>query len=248
MKLEIRNLRKSYRQKVVLKDINFTIEKGLYGILGPNGAGKSTLIKILTGNLESDQGDVFWNDKRVGVQLAEYFSVIGYAPQLLALYLEFTAWQYLDYIACLKNIPRNKRKEEIEWSLRQVELFDNRHERLRIFSGGMKQRILLAQAIMGRPQLLILDEPMNGLDPGQRMHIRHLLQKLDENSIVLVATHIVADIETVNGCIFILKNGKLMCTGYLTDIKIQLGKKGIQVNTLEEIYSYYCNDEEIDKC
>lgn len=238
MKLELRNVSMNYGKKRALDQISFKLGPCFCGLLGPNGAGKSTLIKILTGGLTATEGGVLCDGTPVERDLKGFLSQIGYMPQEQALYREFTALEYLDYMAALKGIPKKERAEQIGAVLRDVELYGERNDKLRTFSGGMRQRVMLAQAILGEPPLLILDEPMSGLDPGQRMRIRELLRRCGQRSIVLMATHIVADVEASADRVLLLSHGHLV--GFDTLDALCGGVGAEKKRSLEEIYGELC--------
>lgn len=208
--LEIRNLSKSYGKKVALNNINLKFDNGLYGLLGPNGAGKSTLMNIITDNLKADNGEILWNGmdyQKLGVK---YREILGYMPQQQGLYNGFTGKRFLNYIAVLKDIPKKEILLEIEESAKKVNLQNELDKKINMYSGGMKQRLLIASCILGNPKLIIFDEPTAGLDPKERVRVKKLMQELSSKSIVIIATHIVPDIENIAKEIVILKEGVLI--------------------------------------
>ena len=208
--MEIRKLTKSYGNKVALKELNLTLDKGIYGILGPNGAGKSTLMNLLTDNLKRDKGQILWNGKDILKYGGAYRKQVGYMPQQQGYYDELSGRAFLNYMAQLKGIARKEVKKEVDRVLDLVHLSDVSRKKIGGFSGGMKQRIMLAQAMMGEPKLLILDEPTAGVDPKERIHIRNLISEMAENKIILLATHIVSDIECIADQVMLLKEGELV--------------------------------------
>ena len=208
--LEIRNLSKSYGKKVALNNINLKFDNGLYGLLGPNGAGKSTLMNIITDNLKADNGEILWNGmdyQKLGVK---YREILGYMPQQQGLYNGFTGKRFLNYIAVLKDIPKKEILLQIEESAKKVNLQNELDKKINMYSGGMKQRLLIASCILGNPKLIIFDEPTAGLDPKERVRVKKLMQELSSKSIVIIATHIVPDIENIAKEIVILKEGVLI--------------------------------------
>ena len=215
MKLEITEIAKQYKRGRVkaLDSVSLTFAPGIYGLLGPNGAGKSTLLNILTGSLRADAGQVRWNGTEIAKIPLDYRKILGYAPQHQGLYEEFTANRFLWYLAALKGIPKKEAAKEIQEVLQVVGLSDQQNRRLGTFSGGMKQRILIAQALLGNPQLLILDEPTAGLDPQERIHIRNFISRISANRIVILATHVVQDIAGIAKEIILLGNGKVRMQG-----------------------------------
>ena len=219
--LVVENLKKSYLirgglfgrpavKKQALAGVNFTLGPGLYGLLGPNGAGKSTLINIITGSLEADSGGVRWCGKSASTLNIRFRRVLGYMPQQQGLYDSYTGRRFLAYMCALKEIPGREVPAQVERVANWVNLSTELDKRLAAYSGGMKQRLLLASALLGEPKLLILDEPTAGLDPQERVRLRELLAELAKNRIILVATHVVSDVETVATEILLLKNGKLV--------------------------------------
>lgn len=215
MELEVTGVAKQYKRGRVkaLDSVSLTFTPGIYGLLGPNGAGKSTLLNILTGSLRADAGQVKWNGTEIAKIPLDYRKILGYAPQHQGLYEEFTANRFLWYLAALKGIPKKEAAKEIQEVLQVVGLSDQQNRRLGTFSGGMKQRILIAQALLGNPKLLILDEPTAGLDPQERIHIRNFISRISANRIVILATHVVQDIAGIAKEIVLLGNGKVRMQG-----------------------------------
>ena len=195
--LEIRNLSKSYGKKVALNNINLKFDNGLYGLLGPNGAGKSTLMNIITDNLKADNGEILWNGIDYQTLGVKYREILGYMPQQQGLYNGFTGKRFLNYIAVLKDIPKKEILLQIEESAKKVNLQNELDKKINMYSGGMKQRLLIASCILGNPKLIIFDEPTAGLDPKERVRVKKLMQELSSKSIVIIATHIVPDIENI---------------------------------------------------
>lgn len=209
MRLEIENLTKSYGKKTALKRVNLTLTAGVYALLGPNGAGKSTLMNLITGNLKQDEGKIRYEGKSIGELGKEFRAVLGFMPQQQGLYENFTAYRFLSYMASLKGMSREKAEKEIEWGLEVVHLTKEAHQKLGAFSGGMKQRILVAQAIMNDPKVLILDEPTAGLDPSERIRIRNIISEIAMDKIVIFATHVVSDVEQIAKEVILLKQGEV---------------------------------------
>lgn len=208
--LEIRNLSKSYGKKVALNNINLKFDNGLYGLLGPNGAGKSTLMNIITDNLKADNREILWNGIDYQTLGVKYREILGYMPQQQGLYNGFTGKRFLNYIAVLKDIPKKEILLQIEESAKKVNLQNELDKKINMYSGGMKQRLLIASCILGNPKLIIFDEPTAGLDPKERVRVKKLMQELSSKSIVIIATHIVPDIENIAKEIVILKEGVLI--------------------------------------
>lgn len=197
-------------QKKALSSVSFTLDSGLYGLLGPNGAGKSTMMSILTGNLDATSGKVFWNGKNILKNNKPIRRVLGYMPQQQNLYDSFTGRRFLLYLAALKEIGKKEMAQEVERVAALVHLSQELDKRLSSYSGGMKQRLLAASAMLGNPHIIILDEPTAGLDPKERVRLRNVLAELSKTCIVIVATHVVSDVEHVAKEILLLKEGNLI--------------------------------------
>ena len=212
MKLEIKNLNKTYKSGKVkaLSDFSVTLMLGVYGLLGPNGAGKSTFMNIITDNLKADSGEIYYNGEDVQKLGKDFRSVLGYMPQQQGLYDDFTLNRFLWYMAALKGLKKKEAKFKIAQLLETVNLTDSAHKKLGSFSGGMKQRALIAQALLNDPEILILDEPTAGLDPKERIRIRNFISEIAGNKIVILATHVVSDIEFIAKEVMLLKQGQLL--------------------------------------
>lgn len=226
------NITKKYKEKLALDDVSLELAPGIYGLLGPNGAGKSTLMNIVTGNLKPDGGQVLWDGKEIKSLGAQYRSIIGYAPQQQGLYDAFTGKRFLAYMATLKGISKKEMSEEIARVLSYVNMTEAANRPIGTYSGGMKQRILIAQAILGNPKLIVLDEPTAGLDPKERVRIRERIAELAGGKVILVSTHVVSDIEPIAKEIILIKSGKIMDQD---TVELLCGKYG-RVNGLEELY------------
>jgi ABC-2 type transport system ATP-binding protein len=232
--LEIKGLTKKYKDKLALDNFTYTFEKGVYGLLGPNGAGKSTLMNILVDGIKKSGGDIRYNGKNITKLGYKYRDIIGYVPQQQGMYDSFTAEEFLNYIANLKGINKKEISDKVTEMLEFVNLENVRKKKLGGFSGGMKQRILIAQALINDPDILILDEPTAGLDPNERIRIRNLIAQISINKIVIIATHIVSDIEFIANKIIMLSAGKII-------------KNGSPSELLSEIDGYVF-EEMIEKC
>lgn len=210
MELTFDGLVKNYDTVKALKGVSFTLTQGVNGLLGPNGAGKSTMMNILSGNLSQTSGRITFNGEDIRNMGKEFRKRLGYMPQQQALYPGFTAAQFLGYMATLRGMEKAEATDAVHRVLRQVELEDVATRKIKTFSGGMKQRLLIAQAILGDPDVLVLDEPTTGLDPKQRIAIRNLIASLAERKIVIVSTHVVSDIAGIAKEILLLKQGELI--------------------------------------
>ncbi len=232
--LEIRDLSKNYGRKEALKTFNYTFEDGIYGMLGANGAGKSTLMNLITDNLKRTGGSIFFDGREILEMGAEFRALVGYMPQQQGFYENFSARMFLFYMAELKGIRRREAKKQIEQLLQTVNLADSADLKIGGFSGGMRQRVLLAQALLGDPKILILDEPTAGLDPKERINLRNYIRQLSENKIILLATHVVSDVETIADRILILKDGELVA-----DDEPKKLVESVQGENLEDVYMHY---------
>lgn len=215
MELRLINIKKSYNngKTFAVNDFSVRLTPGVYGLLGPNGAGKSTLMNIITDNLRADSGSVLLNGKDILSLGADYRDLLGYMPQQQGLYDDFTGEKFLWYMAALKGMKKKDARMQIERTLELVNLTDDRYKKLKSYSGGMKQRILIAQALLNDPKILIMDEPTAGLDPKERIRIRNFISEISKDKIVLLATHVVSDVEYISKEILIMKAGKVIRHG-----------------------------------
>jgi ABC-2 type transport system ATP-binding protein len=209
MQLTIEKVSKKYGQFWALKDINLTLNRGVIGFLGPNGAGKTTLLRIISTLMKPDSGRVCWCGMNIADYGLEFRRVLGYLPQGFGYYPNFTVMQFLMYIGALKEIDKRELKRMIPEVLAQVALEDAPNKKMKALSGGMKQRVGIAQALLNNPHVLIVDEPSAGLDPEERMRFRNLLTDLAGERIVLLSTHIVSDLEAATE-IVLIKNGSIV--------------------------------------
>jgi ABC-type multidrug transport system ATPase subunit len=210
MNLTINNISKSYGSNKALDNFTAELSSGIYALLGPNGSGKSTLMNIITDNLKADSGNITYdgeNTLKMGVKFREK---LGFMPQYPGMYPNFSIERFMWYMAALKGIDKKTAREQIKQILQAVELDDIPHKKIGSLSGSMKQRLALSQAVLGDPEILILDEPTAGLDPKQRIAIRNYISKIAFNKIVIIATHVVSDIEFIAKEIIILKKGVIV--------------------------------------
>ena len=239
MELELKDLCKAYGSVKAADSLNAVFGNGIVGILGPNGAGKSTLFNMLTTNLQPDSGSILLDGSDIFELGEKYRSIIGYMPQQQAMYPGFTAIEFLSYIAALKGMPKADIPGEAEKALDSVGLLDFRNRKVSQLSGGMKQRVLLAQALLGSPQILILDEPTAGLDPKQRILMRQLLSDIAGDRIILIATHIVSDVEHIANQVCILGDGKILLSDYVKNCIRSAENSASPFGNLEELYTHY---------
>ena len=234
MELRIEHLTKKYGEKVALRDFTYTFTSGIYGILGANGAGKSTLMNLITDNVKRNEGQILWNGTDI-LKLGKRFrGKLGYMPQQQGMYNDFSARAFLRYMAQIKEIPKKQADEQIEQLLDVVNLREDAHKKVGGFSGGMRQRVLLAQALLGDPKILILDEPTAGLDPRERLRLRQYISDLALDRIVFLTTHIVSDIESIAGDVLLMKQGELVRHGAPEELIASCGGKD-----LEDVYMAY---------
>ena len=231
MELIINDISKQYKDKMAVNHISIKLQKGIYGLLGENGAGKTTLMRMLCGILKPSSGTIAFDG--IDVSEEEYRSILGYLPQDFGYYPEFTAVDFLLYFAALKGIPKVQAKRRVNELLSLVSLEDVGKKKIKNFSGGMKQRLGIAQVLLNNPKLIILDEPTAGLDPKERVKFRNLINTLGKESIVLLSTHIVSDIENIADQVLIMKEGKLIYQGNFDNEK----------GNLEEFYLNQFDEE-----
>ncbi len=211
MELVIDRVSKQYKNKIAVDRISLKLEKGIYGLLGANGAGKTTLMRMLCGILTPTSGTIVYDG--IDVSAEEYRAVLGYLPQDFGYYPEFTGRDFLLYMAALKGIGKSVAQKRVEELLELVSLSDVAKKKIKTYSGGMKQRLGIAQALLNTPQILILDEPTAGLDPKERVRFRNLIADLGKDNIVILSTHIVSDIDRIADRILMMNGGRLVFDG-----------------------------------
>lgn len=227
MELIIKGLSKSYKKKTALDGFSLTFNEGVYGILGPNGAGKSTLINIITGIIKSDSGTISFTDG----DCRDYLPHLGFMAQSQDFYPNFTARELILYIMALKNVKPPNPKEYADEILKRVNLYEQRNKKIGAHSGGMKQRLGIAQAIVGDPKVLIFDEPTAGLDPKERIRFRNVISSLANDKIVILATHIVTDIAFVAKTVVLMNNGKIIRSGSQGELCSEIAGKVWEAET-----------------
>jgi ABC-2 type transport system ATP-binding protein len=218
MLLELNHITKKYDNTTVLHDVSFALKPGVYGLLGSNGSGKTTLFRIICGVMKQSAGSVRYNHDDVQMNPDAFRSVLGYLPQDFSYYPDFSGMKFMLYIAALKGMNKNYAKNRSLELLKLVGLEDVANKKIKKYSGGMKQRLGIAQAMINDPEVLILDEPTVGLDPKERVRFRNLISSFSENKIVILSTHIVSDIEYIADEILVLNQGKLENRGVSSEL------------------------------
>ena len=247
-RLDITDLTKQYIKKAppALQDFRYSFADGVYGLLGPNGAGKSTLINLIVGNLSPNKGEILYEGKLIRELGSSYRSIIGYMPQQQQLYEGFTIKRFLFYFAALKGLDKAEAGERIRSLLEVVGLTDAAGKRLGSLSGGMKQRVLIAQALLNDPKILILDEPTAGLDPKERMNIRNFIYSIAQDKTILLATHVISDIELIARELIFLREGQQLLCGtpdqVIDAVRGEIWEAEIAKNEYSEINRKYARN------
>lgn len=244
MELELKNLKKTYGTVQALKGVSYTFTAGIYGILGANGAGKSTMINLITDNVSrdvTDGGEILFDGEDILKLGKDFRALVGYMPQQQGFYEDFSPKAFLKYMAEIKGLKgkNNEGKsvnEQIDELIEVVNLTHVAYKKIGGFSGGMKQRVLLAQALLGNPKILILDEPTAGLDPKERIGIRNYIAELSKDKIILFATHVVSDIECIADHVLLIKKGEIVVTGTPVELIEQMHGKVAEITcTLDDV-------------
>lgn len=220
MSIAVKSITKRYGSQLAVNDVSFTVSTGeIVGFIGPNGAGKSTTMKIITGTLPPDQGEVFIRDLPLGENLKSIHKIIGYLPENNPLYPEMYIREYLEYVAGLYQIRGKQRKERLESVIKMTGLTPEVHKKIGSLSKGYRQRVGIAQALIHDPEILILDEPTTGLDPNQLIEIRKLISSIGKQKTVLLSTHILQEVEAICDRVIIIKQGKIMADDSSASLK-----------------------------
>lgn len=240
MELEFIELTKSYKKKMALDHVSAVLGSGVYGLLGANGAGKTTLINIFVGILKGDGGKILVDGEDAAKLGKEFLSKIGYMPQYPVFYKDFTVMDFMLYMCALKGIPKREGRERTKELLEIVNLADAEGKKIGALSGGMRQRVGIAQAMLGNPEILILDEPTAGLDPQERIRFRNLISRFSQDRIVLLATHIVSDVEFIANEVMLLKEGKLIRKNTPEALEYEINGKvwSLRLSGNEELGAY----------
>ena len=232
--IEVKNLTKKYGNHIAVDNLSFKVESGrIYGFLGPNGAGKSTTMNIITGYLAATDGTVTIGGYNIQTEPEKAKAKVGYLPEMPPLYAEMTVKEYLDFVAELKNVPKSERQEQVEKVMEETHITDMSGRLIRNLSKGYKQRVGMAQAILGDPEVLIFDEPSVGLDPKQIIEVRDLIRKLGEKHTVILSSHILSEVSAVCDHIMIISKGKLVADGSPEELQNMMGGKAeIEITVL----------------
>lgn len=235
MEIKIDRVTKQYKNKIAVDRITETLKCGIYGLLGENGAGKTTLMRMLCGILSPSSGEIKLNGKEIIAMGEEYRELLGYLPQDFGYYPNFTAMEFMLYIASLKGLNERYARVRSKELLAMVGLEDKKKHKIKTFSGGMRQRLGIAQTLLNEPKILILDEPTAGLDPKERVRFRKLIANLGKDKIVILSTHIVSDVEAIADKLFIMKNGRVLLSGTVEEL---------EKNILHKVWLYTGSEDE----
>lgn len=244
MELTLKQITKQFGRKRAVDSMNITLSHGVYGLLGANGAGKTTLMRMICGILNPSEGEILIDGHNIRKYGDAYRSLLGYLPQDFGYYPDFTAKEFMHYIAALKGLSDKKARHATKELLEIVSLSDVADKKIRTFSGGMRQRLGIAQAVINNPKILVLDEPTAGLDPKERVRFRNLISDFSKNKIVILSTHIVSDVEYIADTIMVMKRGKLLLKGpveRVTDsMQGKVWKYVVDERTVDRVNELFC--------
>lgn len=242
MELILKNITKKFGEKTAVNNVSISFKPGIYGLLGANGAGKTTLMHMICSILKPTIGSITFNNKLINEADEEYREVIGILPQDFGYYDDFSAYKFLKYISQIKGIPTQESNKRIEKLLELVTLTDEKNHKIKTFSGGMKRRLGIAQAIINDPQILVLDEPTAGLDPKERVKFRNIISNMSRDKIIILSTHIVSDIEYISDHVIIMKNGRIMLNDIPSNVLKNINDKVWICNIYEsELHNFETN-------
>ncbi|MDE6516518.1 MAG: ABC transporter ATP-binding protein [Acetatifactor sp.] len=239
MELKLTDLTKKFQDMTAVNGVSYTLNTGVYGLLGVNGAGKTTLMRMLCTLLRPTGGSITWDGRDIFEMDGAYRRLLGYLPQDFGYYPDFTVYDYLMYIASIKGLRPVAARQRAEALLKQVGLTAAKNKKMKKLSGGMKRRAGIAQAMLGDPRILILDEPTAGLDPNERIRFRNLISELAEERLVLLSTHIVSDIEYIAGEILLMKDGEIKASGTTQELLAAMPEQVWSVNLSREAVESY---------
>ncbi len=239
MALECKHISKTYGNTFAVKNVNFAMEKGVYGLLGVNGAGKTTLMRMLCTILQPTSGEILWNGKNIETMGAAYRELLGYLPQEFGYYPDLSVQEYMLYIASIKGIKALHARKKTKELLAQVGMEKYKNRKMKQLSGGMVRRVGVAQAMLNDPKILVLDEPTAGLDPKERIRFRNLISELAEERMVLLSTHIVSDVEYIANDIMLMKAGQLIYNGTTDHLLASMREKVWHCTVVREQVDQY---------
>lgn len=234
--LTLNNVSKNFGKFTAVENISLNMDNGLYALLAPNGAGKTTIIKMITTLLNPTEGEILYDGVNIKTMGAAYRELLGYLPQDFGYYKNNTPKQYLSYLAALKRVPKKETAEKIDYLLEMVGLSENADKKMRKFSGGMIQRVGIAQAMLNDPKILILDEPTAGLDPKERVRFRNIISVLSKDRIVILSTHIVSDIESIANQVILIRDKHIYKMDSVANICNELSGKVFEMQVSDKEY------------